>query len=88
MISEARLEAGAPLMVDVDEDIGMGDGLEAGADPEVGTRFDRFLSFGARFATRILTFSASLLTIRESRPFTGCCVWAGTRAFIASCLGI
>jgi hypothetical protein len=61
-MSEARLAAGAPLTVDVD--IGMGDsvGLETGADdPEVGTRFNRFLSFGAHFATRILTFSTSFL---------------------------
>ena len=63
-MSEARLEAGAPLTVDVDVDIGIGDGigLETGVDPEVGTRFNRFLSFGARFATRMFTFSASLLT--------------------------
>ena len=73
-MSEGRLEIGAPLAIDED-DIGMGDGkgLEAATDPEGGgTRFSRFLSFGARFATSILTFSASLLSIRGSNPFTAC----------------
>ena len=71
-MSEARLEAGAPLTVDVDIGMDDGMGLEAGADPEVGTRFNRFLSFGARFATRILTFSSSFWAVRGSNPFTAC----------------
>lgn len=71
-MSGARLEAGAPLAADVDIGIGDGMGLGAGADPEVGTRFNRFLSLGARFATRILTFSTSLLVVRGSNPFTAC----------------
>ena len=68
-MSVARLEAGVPLTFDVDIGMGDGMGLETGADPDVGTRFNRFLSFGARFATRILTFSASFL---GSNPFAAC----------------
>lgn len=69
-MSEARLETGAPLTVDVD--IGMGDGKGLGTGAEVGTRFNRFLSFGARFATRILTFSSSFCAVRGSNPFAAC----------------
>ena len=71
-MSEARLEVGPPLTVDVDIGMGEGIGLETGADPEIGTRFNRFLSFGARFATRILTFSSSFWAVRRSNPFAAC----------------